>query len=655
VKVSYARLQSYFEKPLPAPEKLAELFTFHSFEVEGVERDVIDVKILPDRAHYCLSYDGIAEEVSLLTQQPIRKDRSSQVNQSQTLSVSIKSAPIVTIQDTNFCHRYMGRIAEGVSIANSPTWLSGTLVAVGERSINSIVDAGNITMLDTGQPLHIFDADKVVGAIVVRAAHQGEKILLLGGNANDTTEKREAGREITLSSEDFVIADDHGPLAIAGVKGGKRAEITPSTTRIIIESAHFDPVAIRRTSTRLNLRNESSKRFENEITSETTASAMDALSALIQVLCPNAKFGPIVDQYPVTPAQTIISIDPAYVSERLGINVPEKTMKDILSRMEIGIEIDTATKWRLTIPFRRLDLTIPDDIVEEIGRMYGYEHVKGILPKIDKNHPPALLRGYYAVEKIKDILVEAGFSEVSLYSFAPTGEIEIAYPLTSEKAFFRENLAGGMRVCLKMNMMNAELLGEGMVRIFEIGVIVSGGAERLVLSLGVGMSKKTKGVTSTGLIEAAVTAVSDTLSMPKIMTEGMQSICEIDIQNLVDSMPAAKSARSEKYEHITSAPKKYAKISPYPFIVRDIAVFVPESISESRVWSEIEKGIASVPEALNLLARHAIFDTFKKDGKTSYAFRMVFQAPDRTLTDIEANAIMEKIYAHMSAQAWQVR
>jgi phenylalanyl-tRNA synthetase beta chain len=261
MKVSRNWLQTYFYSEIPAVDKLSELFTFHSFEVEGVEKIeakgkapedfVMDVKILPDRAHYCLSHRGVAEEVHVITGMPLKKDRDTGKPPEGNRMIA---TPKIIIEDNNFCRRYMGRRVEGVKVSESPEWMEKYLEAIGERSINNIVDASNIIMFDIGQPLHIFDADKVRGEIKVRAAHEGEKILLLDG------------KEVTLKSNDFVVSDDEGPLAIAGVKGGKRAGITAETKNIIIESANFDPTAVRRTSTELNLRNESSKRFENEIT-----------------------------------------------------------------------------------------------------------------------------------------------------------------------------------------------------------------------------------------------------------------------------------------------------------------------------------------------------------------------------------------------------
>jgi phenylalanyl-tRNA synthetase beta chain len=673
MKVSHNWLQTYFDKPIPSADALAELFTFHSFEVEGIERlrdstykltdTVIDAKVLPDRAHYCLSHKGMAEEVSFLTKQPVKSNRSS-----KSILVSLDTKPTIKIEDPHFCRRYMGRYVE-LNAAVSPTHstagpqLSGQqmrafLAAIGQRSISPIVDATNFVMFDVGQPLHAFDADKVQGAIVVRAAKKGEKIELLDSSEGP-------GKEVELLASDHVIADDVGPLAIAGVKGGKRAGITSSTKHIIIESANFDPTAVRRTATRLDLRSESSKRYENEITPELTSLGMNDVSILVSQAYPAAKFGPIVDQYPVKAIHTTITFDPILVEMRLGIRIPSREIKDILERMSIDIAEAEEGKWRLTIPFTRLDLKIPEDIVEEVGRIYGYGHIQGILPPISKAKVPVLPM-YYLSEMIKNILVEQGFSEVSLYSLVAKGEVETAYPLARDKAFARANLTDGMMACVEKNSLNADLLGLGVIKVFEIGRVFGKEGEFTMLSLGVGQVKKVKGEKVDNILVNSWEALNNMLgkslgigsdsniSTPKVITKGVNAVCEINLDDLLKSYKVPSNALYSDLHFGPASPNMYRKISPYPFIVRDIAVFVSESVQADAVWQAIEKGISNA-SASGLLARYSLFDTFKKDGKVSYAFRMVFQSMDKTLTDDEANKIMEKINVEMKEKGWEVR
>ena len=651
MKVSRNWLQTYFEKDIPSAEKLAELFTFHSFEVEGVETigadSVIDVKVLPDRAHYALSHKGIADEVAVLTKVSPRNRYVEPVPH------AVPEAPSISISDPEFCRRYVGRYVE-VSPEQvtppSPTWLKDSLEAIGQRSISLIVDLTNYVMFDIGQPMHAFDADKIKGGIVIRSAKEGEKITLLDG------------KEVTLSAIDSVIADDEGPLVVAGAKGGKRAEVTASTRRIMVESANFSPTAVRRTSTRHDIRTESSKRFENEITPELAIHGMNNFSALLAELLPGAKFGPVVDEYPAKPKQTIIALDPAYVSERLGVSVPEETMKDILTRMGIRVQAKVDSEgqgsplWTLTIPFDRLDLKIKEDIVEEIGRIFGYEHIQGVLPPKAESRVPVLSM-YYLVEKIRNILVEQGFSEVSLYTLVSEGEIETAKPLAKDKAFARRNLCSGIMACLEKNAFNAELLGLDAIKIFEIGHVFEKDAEKIRLALGVAQIKKVKGIKSDAILAAYLELLAEKLDTELVLQEdpivkGAYAGCEIDLDELLVNFKPGSSY--EELDFQPASPNKYKKFSLYPFIVRDIAVFVPEDVRPEQAWETIQKGIDD-SQAAHLLVRHSLFDTFKKDGKVSYAFRMVFQSFEKTLTDEEVGSIMEKINAGMKGQGWEVR
>ncbi|MDB5238712.1 MAG: phenylalanyl-tRNA synthetase subunit beta, phenylalanyl-tRNA synthetase beta chain [Candidatus Parcubacteria bacterium] len=655
MKVSRNWLQTYFDKDIPSADELAELFTFHAFEVEGIEKldenEILDVKVLPDRAHYALCHNGIAREVSVITGQPFKANRIPPGPQA-----TLETRPQVRIDAPEFCRRYMARYAEIPRVKESNPHAVTMLEGLGQRAINAVVDATNVNMLDNGQPLHIFDADKVKGTLVIRAAKKGEKIAVLDSSAG-------TDREVDLLETDYIIADDEGPLVIAGVKGGKRAAVTDATRRLIIESANFEPSAVRRTSTRLNLRSESSKRFENEITAELAAAGMDNTCALIQYNIPETKFGPIIDEYPVKALQTVMEFDPAYIEERLGVKVSLDNAKDILVRMNIGVaEASTVGAagplWKLAIPYERLDLVIREDIVEEIGRIYGYDHVQGILPP-PPAAPVSVLMPFYLTEKIRTILADKGFSEISLSTLVSKGEVETAYPMARDKAFVRSNLSEGVMNAIEKNALNADLLGLYSIKVFEIGRVFSTGHESLRLSLGAVQIKKVKGLKSETFLAEAVQAIEEALAIktptPVIITKGAFAVCEINLDPVLHSYVLPQGASYAELNFGPGSPNRYKKFSQYPFMVRDIAVFVPnDTIESTDVWNFIEKGIEAVG-VQDLLARHSLFDTFKKDGKVSYAFRMVFQAPDRTLTDAETNAVMDRIYAEMKEQGWEVR
>lgn len=664
MKISRNWLQTYFEKEIPSAEKLAELFTFHSCEIESLEEIIysektsdgktheikdciLDLKVLPDRAHYALCHKGVAEEVSVLTGQTL-KPRWFLKSLPKVSSDQKKAA---RIEDEKFCRRYTGRNIELSKVEPSFLWMETALTAIGQRAINSIVDATNYIMFDIGQPLHAFDAGKIKGDLVIRAAKEGEKITLLDD------------REIILTADDHVIADDLGALDIAGVKGGKRAEISSTTTNILLTSCNFDPTMVRRTSTKYNLRNEASKRFENEISADTASHGLDHLSAIISEMYPEAKFGPIIDQYPLKAKQTVMTFDFAYLEERLGIKVPLDEAKKILEGMGIGVKVASGGETfpppgglaSLTIPYERLDLVIKEDIVEEIGRIYAYDHVQGILPPLSAGKVD-VLPTFYLAEKIKNILADLGFSEVSLYTLVEKGDIETAKPLAKDKAFARNNLSDGMLACVEKNALNADLLGLSAVKVFEIGHIFAKDSEEIHLVLGTAQIKKVKGFKSDSIISETIKKLENVLGLTlkgrsQVGKNVNYSVYEIDLEPLIKSF---KAGSFESLSFKPASTNRYQRFSLYPFIVRDVAVFVPESISGENVWKIIKMGITEA-KAGDLLVRHALFDTFKKEGKTSYAFRLVFQSMEKTLTDDEANIIMEIIYSGLKKEGWEVR
>ena len=627
MKISYNWLQKYFDGKLPEPEKLAELITFGFSEVEGIEKAgndmVLDLKILPDRACYALSHRGVAYEIGALAAVEM-KDAEPQATPEETALPALS----IEIKDEELCRRYMGRRIEKVRVTESPAWLRESLEAVGARSINSIVDATNYVMLDTGQPLHAFDADKVKGAITVRKANPGEKMTTLDG------------KEVALRETMLVIADEEGPLAIAGIKGGKRAEVTPETGNLIIESANFDPASVRKTSASIGIRNESSKRFENNPSPELAARGMMSVTALIAGLSPGALARGVVDVYPAPAKPHRISVNPDFISRMLGVAVPTPAIIDILERLRIAVE-EKGDALSLTVPSFRRDLSIPEDIVEEVGRLYGYEKIKGILPK-NTAFKPAVNKNFFYAEKIKNILVERGFSEVYLYTLVDKGDIEVAKPLASDKKALRTNLRDGIARALEHNALSAPLLGLSDVRIFEIGRVFPKQGETLHLAVGVKNSVKSK-EKEDAKVEKAIRAID-----PHLKVEVKNGIAEINFADYAEKQPDPAS-----YADLGFAPAAkiaYRRFSPYPFIVRDIALFVPADAKPEDVAEVIKK------EGTDLMIKGpTLFDDFTKDGRRSLALRMIFQSMERTLSDAEVNTIMERIYAGAKERGWEVR
>ncbi len=642
MKVSHNWLQKYFAKPLPKPQVLADVLTVHTFEVEEMEEKgddtVFEVKVLPDRAHYLLSHKGVAREVSVVFNLPLRDVHGVQSSPAPTDVSGIE----VVVDDARRCKRYLAQEINMVSVTTSPTWLKTALENLGQKSINNVVDAGNYIMFDVGQPLHAFDADKIDGRIHVRNAVAGEKIILL------------TGEEAVLVADDLVIADDSGPLAIAGVKGGKRAGVTMDTTRLILEAANFDPATIRKTATRLNLRNDSSKRFENEISPALAEEARAKFLTLLKELCPDIELGGVTDFYPAPVESWQVTVAVEKIAALIGMTVDEQGCADTLKRMGCEVEISSGIL-TVTPPLDRLDMVTPEDVVDEVGRIIGYEKLPSILPPLLSGATLPDKVFYYA-EKAKNILVERGYSEALLYSLVPKGVYEIIYPLASDKAALRESLLPKLTESLIANGRNADLLSLETIKICEVGKVFGAGGERNLLAIGVLPVKKKKGVTPESIIKADMEVLEMAFGRPltyTIKTGEYGAVVEIDLEVVVAELPPPQGLSTLGFKPLPSD-IKYQKFSPYPYIVRDIAVFVPETTSEL----EIQKLITD--NAGPLCVRDRLFDVFIKDtpeGKRkSCAFRLVFQSFERTLEDTEINSIMDTIYAEIAKQeGWEIR
>jgi len=318
MKFSHALLSEYFSSPLPEPKALADMITNRAFEVESIETNgtdtVYDIKVLPDRAHDAFAHEGMARELGRLFGFPLKEKVASAISINPNVST-----PAVSIEEKTLCSRYIAQRVDGISIGESSPNIKERLGALGARPINNIVDAANYAMYETGQPLHAFDADKVKGTISVRLAREGESMETLDGKI------------ITLTEAMLVIADDEGPLAIAGVKGGKRAEVSPKTTSIIIEAANFNPVSVRKTARSINLLTDAARRFENGLAPELAAKGIDAMLDILSTT--HQKIGARVDVYPTPRAPFVVGVRTAQVNAVLGTELSDKEINDFLLRI----------------------------------------------------------------------------------------------------------------------------------------------------------------------------------------------------------------------------------------------------------------------------------------------------------------------------------
>lgn len=628
MKVSYNWLNSYFEQKLPSPEAIGDALTFHAFEIDGIESEgtdsVLDVKVTPNRGHDCLCHYGIAKELSAILKMPMTVPHDPFAKNESTTAdgggferdgartsayfpagklaypESASSAEVSVCIKTPLCKRYIAGYIKNVKVGPSPEWLKDSLEAIGQKSINNIVDATNFVMFNLGQPLHAFDAGKLVQtdgkySIEVRAASSGEKMIALDG------------KEYTFTESMMVISDanKNEAVGIAGVKGGMPAGITEKTTDIIIESANFDGVSVRKTASALKLRTDASARFEQVISPDLAAFGMKQVVETI-LLVAGGEVAGFVDVYPEPQQQTYVSVTVDQVNQLLGVTLTVAEVADVFTRLSLPYK-EEAGVFEVQPPAERLDLVIAEDLIEEVGRIVGYDKVIATpLPTLDASHTPSINADFYAAEKAREELMAQGYSEVLTSVFAEEGERVVLNKVDGVKPHLRRELKAGLLEAWQKNQPNKELLGLKEVTLFEIGTVWVDGREEIHVATVNG-----KGVAEEKKLE-----------------------------------PIA----AEAYEQFALSPaQQYKPFSRYPYIVRDVAFWTPVATDEASVETLIQK------QAGELCVKISQFDRFQKGEKTSLAYRLIFQSSEKTLEDTDANAAMERIYTALKEQGFEIR
>jgi phenylalanyl-tRNA synthetase beta chain len=592
MKISHNWLQNYFEEELPEIEKISEGIIFHSFEVESIEKvendTVFDIKVLPDRAHDCLSHWGIAKEISAIFNLKI-KEKNYKIFEPKPTKLEIK------IED-NKCLRYMGRVVKNIKVEESPKWLKEKLNAIGQKSINNIVDAANFIMFDLGQPIHCFDLDKLESQkIIIRNAKNGEKMTTLDK------------KEITLDDSVLIIADEKDPLALAGIKGGTKAEIDLNTKNIVIEVANFNPITTRKTAKKINILTDAVKRYENEISPELCERTMNAITDLIWELN-EVEVEEIIDIYPAKAEQKEVSVSVDYINKHLGTSFLKEEIEGVWKKLNFEFS-ESANIFKIKVPYLRIDISGAHDLVEEVGRILGYEKISPQIPQI--NFKPNINETFHKILFARNKLLNDGYSEVMTYAFCNTGEVEVLAS-ASDKKFLRTNLTDGLKESLKLNQLNAPLLEMEQIKIFEIGTVFLKDKEEMHVAY---INKK--------------------------------NIIETSLNDFCKDMSLEFSLEPRSYNLETN----FKPWSIYPFITRDVAVWIPEGESPEKLKKLLKNN------ATDLLIREPyMFDSFTKDGKNSYAFRLIFQSYEKTLTDDEVNVVMTKIGHKIKENSrWELR
>jgi phenylalanyl-tRNA synthetase beta chain len=644
MKFSYTLIKK-LGRGIPAKEKLIEALNLCAFEAAAGSGsaaagagDALEIAVPANRYSDAASHYGLAVIASA-----IFNKRAPALKLPNLKSKEKSQMFNAVVINKVLCPRYSGLYAEIKKIEPSPKWLQAALLTSGLRPINNVVDAMNYVMLEVGQPMHAFDADKISGGLIIRSAKNNELIKTIDGE------------DYKLNDQDLVIADNQGPLAIAGIKGGKKAEITRHTKRIIIEAATFDAVSIYKTSRRLNLFTDASARFSHGLSPALAERGIKRTAALLKELT-GAKIGDWIDIYEKKLGKIVLKFDADKFNKLTGLVLNEKLGLNYLKNLGFGV------KGRLVeAPPERLDIAVWEDLAEEIVNIFGYEKLPAAVPRVPLT-PSEYENSIVLKDKIRNILIGLGFSEVYNYSFLNRrAALEAAVvwggkpmalrnPISADFQYLRPSLTPALQKNLE-----DDLRFYDEVRIFEIGKIFpSENTERTALGMAVAEPDsffELKGTVDSLLKGLGVADFAFIPDKNRLKIEINNSIIGYlwpspRIKKTKSNLTAAESELAaaelnlDALLRLTVEEKEYRPLPKYPSVMRDLSVIVDSSERVAAIQNLIENGS-------HLLEDADLIDWYEDpkfgDDRKSLTFRLVFQAEDRTLTDEEVGREMEKI------------
>jgi phenylalanyl-tRNA synthetase beta chain len=658
-------------------------------DVLPIATDVLELEITPNRPD-CLSIYGLAREVHAATGAPLAPP--PWVNDPVAPDGEVPGFS-VEVRDPELCPRFTLRLYEDVKLGESPAWLKARLMAAGQRPISNVVDVTNYVMLCAGQPMHAFDADLVVGGrLVVRRAQDGETVTTL-----DAVERR-------LDADMVVIDDAEGPTSIAGVMGGARSEVNDTTTRVLMEAATWNGPNIQRTSTRLNLRTEASGRFEKQLSPEQGMEGQALAAKLMVEVCGARPAGGTIDVGGPGPAPAVVRLREARTEALLGVPIARDEQAAILERLGFGVA-PADDGLDVSVPhWRRNDVTREADLVEEVGRIWGYEKLPITLPSrrgvSGRLEPAQRLR-----RRAEDALVGAGVSEILGWSFAapslvgrlgiPEDDprhrvVVLANPMSEEQSVLRTSLLGPLLDNLQRNRAR----GHEDVRLWQFGAIYlahepgangSGdgripGLDRLPTEqqhLAALLTGRVRPATWSDpeparadffAVKGVLAAVMDAIRVPWEVEPSREPFLHPgrSAQVLAAGEPAgwlgelhpAVAARWDLEQaagfeldfgvlaRAADVVPDYEDLTSFPSVRQDMAIVVPDGVSAAEVVGVVREAGGA------LLSRAEVFDVYRGaqvgEGSASLALRLEFRAPDRTLTDEEADKRRAKIVAALA-------
>ncbi len=644
-----------------------------AFKTLGFDDFILHLELTPNRAD-CLGLIGVAHEVAALTGRQVKLP-PMKLEESET---AVEEVMKIDVADTELCPRYTVRAIIEVMIDKAPLWMQLRLLKAGIRPISNVVDITNYVMWEFGQPLHAFDLQLLKNSeIVVRRALQDEKLVTLDGI------------ERKLDSEALVIADGETPVGLAGVMGGEETEITGSTNAVLIEAANFNPTNVRRTARRYNLPSEASQRFEKGVNPEAAIWAQDRTAFLLGKHAGGKVLKGIIDKNACSLEPKRIEVSPERINKILGHVVPETEIAVIFSRLGFAVEKKADSLMEVTVPLRRADLTLEEDIVEEVARLHGYDKIPVTLPSGE-------LQGNRESENerfknlVRSMFIAAGYYECITYSFInpqnfmqlrlPADDcrrkaVPVQNPFSEEQAVMRTTILPGLLKVMQHNLSHRELNQ----MLFEIGSVYE--PESLPLeSLPLEKTKLTLAVTGLipepnwivpaqkadfftlkGVLETLFNRLQifDVEYTPKAMPFSHPSRCavinvggeelgflgqlhpEVAEEWEIDQQVAVCEIDLDLLNKITDLVPKVATLPRYPAAKRDLAVVVSRDISALQLEDAIREaggGLVSQVKLFDLYAGKQI-----PEGKRSLAYSITFRRDEGTLTDAEVNKAQENI------------
>jgi len=616
----------------------------------------IDVDLTPNRSD-CLSIKGIAREVGVLNSLVVSEPAI------ESAEAVHSEVPDIRVEAPEGCPRYLGRVLRNVNLkAETPLWMQEKLRRSGIRSIDAAVDVTNYVMLELGQPMHAFDRDEISGGIIVRMAKPAEKLVLLDG------------QEVELTEETLVIADHEKPIAIAGVMGGEHSGVSEKTRDLVLESAYFDPITLAGKARHYGLHTDASHRFERGVDYKLAREAMERATALLMEIV-GGEPGEIVevasDEH--LPKEQVIDLRRQRLTDVLGLEIDRTKVEEILTRLGLGIEKLLKDGWRISVPSFRPDITIEEDLIEEVGRIYGYNNLPvteptgslGLVAREEAKRPVSAIRNYFVAQ---------GYQEAVTYSFVdpkvqklvdPEREgIALANPISADLSVMRTTLWSGLLKTVAHNQNRQQ----PRIRLFETGLRFEQDGERIdqqPMLAGVVVGGQYPENWANGRRTADFFDVKGEL-------EGLFRLLGIEVQFIASQHPALHPGQTAELmrdgEHVgwlgtlhpqvqknlelngtilmfelflnsivTGYVPNFKEISKFPEVRRDLAIIIGSDVA----FADVER--VARKHAGERLTTLRAFDVYEGEslgeGNRSLALSLFWQHPERTLNEDEVHSL----------------